>query len=59
MIDYSGMTYQDFDRLLLLEVENTSAQELLTIPGIYEVLSEHFNNAVLSSWDEEQEDDRV
>jgi hypothetical protein len=57
---YAKCSTEDFDRLLaeVLEnediVENGAASRLLTIPGVYEVLSEHFNNAVLELWELEQ-----
>lgn len=51
MPDYSKMTTEEFDHCLQrLIVEVSSSGELLSIPGIYEVLSEHFNNEVLDLW---------
>jgi hypothetical protein len=53
---YDAMTQEDFDRHLIAIVnEQQPASSLLTIPGIYEVLAEHFNNEVLESWEAEQE----
>ena len=54
MGDYSKMTDDDFDRILLELVEEEKASTLLQIPGVYEVVSEYFNNEVLSMWDDEQ-----
>jgi hypothetical protein len=53
---YDKMTTEDFDRLLadVIDREHPKASDLLTVPGIYEILSEHLNNAVLEAWDEEQ-----
>ena len=48
---------EEFDRLLTGLVAELSAQTILGIAGVYEVLSEHFNNAVLDAWAEEQSDD--
>ena len=50
---YANMTDEDFDRILArLVIEN--AASLLTIPGVYEAVSEHFNNDVLTTWEQEQ-----
>ncbi len=50
--DYSKMTDEEFDSILAdLVFEN--AGTLLEIPGVYEAVSEHFNNEVLSRWEEE------
>ena len=54
MADYSKMTQEDFDRLLgAVMDEDGPASNLLTIPGIYEVVSEHYNNDVLDRWGKE------
>jgi hypothetical protein len=50
---YAELTDADFDRILTrLVIEN--AATLLTIPGVYEAVSEHFNNEILTTWEEEQ-----
>ncbi len=47
---------EQFDNILAkLVAENV--ETLLSIPGIYEVLSEHFNNEVLELFEQEQGDD--
>jgi len=57
MNDYSAMTTEDFDRLLAGAMdEEVSPSALLAIPGIYEVVSEHYNNAVLDAWMAEQKE---
>ena len=38
----------DFAEALKEIVAKASASELLNIPGIYEILSEHYNNLVLT-----------
>jgi hypothetical protein len=54
MADYRTMTTEEFDDILeTLCNEHTGAQ-LLRIPGVYEILSEHFNNDVLEYWEERQ-----
>jgi len=61
MTDYSWVTNEMFDKKLR-EIINDDcstftdpASHLFSIPGIYEILSEHYNNQVL----EELEDDRL
>jgi len=54
-MDYSKMTQEDFDNCLRKLLENDHASELLNIPGIYEIVSEHYNNEVLDAWAKEQE----
>ena len=58
MTDYSQMTDEEFD-LELSEIinEDCVAYYLLQIPGIYEILSEHFHNEVLDRWEQKQQDD--
>lgn len=41
---------------ILHEIVLEEAAHLLSIPGVYEVLSEHFNNEVLKRMNERQED---
>lgn len=51
MKDHSWITDEMFDNelreVLISEVEKHGTPSLLSIPGVYEALSEHFNNAVL------------
>ena len=51
MTDYSEMTQEEFDKILkdLIE-DDICVGELLSIPGVYEILSEHYNNDVLDIW---------
>lgn len=55
---YAKMTQDEFNRLLadVIDEENPKASDLLMIGGIFEVLSERYNNAVLEKWDAEQAD---
>jgi len=55
---YDYLTPDEFDRILA-EIVKENAGCILTIPGIYEILSEYWNNEVLDRWDSEQfeEDD--
>jgi hypothetical protein len=47
------MTTEDFDRTLreVINDSNPSACNILDIPGVYEILSEHYNNEVLERYD--------
>lgn len=38
---------EEFDEALAEIIDESPASHLLTVPGVYEVLSEHFNNDVL------------
>lgn len=53
---YENMTSEDFDRLLVevIDRENPRPSSLLSVAGVYECLSEEYNNAVLEAWDAEQ-----
>ena len=55
MADYNAITQADFDNLLGEIVNETRGGLLLHIPGIYEILSEEFNNEVLKRWAQNQE----
>lgn len=48
---YDKMTADDFDRILREIIDELSTSELLSIPGVYEAVSEEFNNEVLSRWE--------
>lgn len=54
MNKYEKMTSEDFDRLLGQVVSEYSPIQLLYMPGVYECLSEEFNNEVLARWEIEQ-----
>ena len=64
MTDYSRLTNEQFDILLadIMDTTFITPSALLQIPGIYEIVSEELNNAVLSAWEEltvgEQQKDR-
>lgn len=54
MQDYSWVTQEMFDKKLEDIVEQQKGGALLRIPGVYEIVKEHYNNDVL----EELEEDR-
>lgn len=46
---YADVTNDEFISELGKQVGLMNAEELLAIPGIYEVLAEHLNNSILES----------
>jgi hypothetical protein len=58
--DFGWVTNEIFDEELKEVLAGQTALEILDIPGIYEILSEHYNNEVLTNLQrhrEEEEDD--
>ena len=53
MADYSKMTTEAFDQALLEVLEDEAMEGILQIPGVYEAVSEHYNNATLDRWAQE------
>ena len=52
--DPPEIEHEDFTRILSEIVnEELTAKDLLAIPGIYEILSEYYNNDVLEKWEKE------
>uniref|UniRef100_A0A6H1ZSR7 Uncharacterized protein n=1 Tax=viral metagenome TaxID=1070528 RepID=A0A6H1ZSR7_9ZZZZ len=41
---------EDFVRILINILEKENGATLIAIPGIYEILSEEFNNQVIADW---------
>lgn len=52
--NYDAMTDDEFDSILTEIVDEGKASQLLQIPGVYEEVREHFNNEVLTRWEERQ-----
>ncbi len=48
------ITQEEFDKHLAEILSKMSTAELLAIPGLYEVVSEDLNNAVIKHWEEEE-----
>ena len=48
------MSNDDFVRILIVLVNQSPASYLLSIPGVYEAVSEDYNNMVLEYWEYEQ-----
>lgn len=56
MSDYSKMTTEDFDHILSRQIKIDGPEWIVfNVPGVYEIVSEYYNNAVLTEWDETQE----
>jgi hypothetical protein len=54
---YNNMKQEEFDQILLSILREQTAEQLISIPGIYEILAEEFNNEVLDRWENEQEEE--
>lgn len=52
--DWPNIPQEEFDRILTGILREMRGDQLLTIPGIYEILAEEFNNDVLDVWEEAQ-----
>lgn len=55
--DASDVTQEEFDKALEAILDEATGAELLAIPGLYEVVSEHFNNEAIDVAREEKEND--
>ena len=53
---YDNMTDADFDAILEKILDEMKGGQLLQVPGVYEAVSEHFNNDVLERWETENPD---
>lgn len=54
MSRYSKIKQEEYDSILIDILENITVSELLDIPGVYEAVSEEYNNEVLKIWEEQQ-----
>lgn len=46
-MDYSKMTKDDFDRILYARLNEETLQSIVNVPGVYEIVSKHFDNDTL------------
>ena len=46
-----AITAEEFDLMLLEVLMETHPLTILRIPGVYEILAEHFNNEVMERWE--------
>ena len=52
---YEPITPDEFDKRLLAMLEDTPAQQLLAISGVYEIISEDFNEGILIDYELDNE----
>ena len=57
MSDYSWVTTEMFDEKLQELVGKMTPDELMAMPGFYEIASEELNNKVLEELEEERDDE--
>lgn len=50
-MNYSKITKDDFDRILYTRLKEETIQSIVNIPGVYEIVSRHFNNDILEMWE--------
>lgn len=50
------ITQKEFDQILQNILKKQTGEQLLHIPGIYEILTEEYNNEVISVWEENNEE---
>lgn len=46
-LDYNKITTEEFDHALSDILNKMTGEQFMAIPGVYEVVNEHFNNEVL------------
>jgi len=50
-----SITQEQFDKILIEILNEYTGAQLLNIPGIYEIVSEEFNNEILERWEKANE----
>ena len=56
-VDYSKMTNDEFVDCVQEVASDCGTMYVLQIPGVWEIVSEYFNNAALDLWASRQESD--
>ena len=54
MANYSKCTQSEFIKTYEDFIETLSIGEISTVPGVFELLSEYYNNDILDLWSENQ-----
>ena len=54
MTNYSKCTQTEFIKTYEGFIETLSIGEISTVPGVFELLSEYYNNDILDLWSENQ-----
>ena len=49
------MTQEDFDKILFEMAEEERVMQILYIPGIYEILSEEWNNEIIEKFENQKD----
>ena len=57
MEKYEAITDDKFDEILVEILNEHRGGQLISIPGVYEILSEEFNNEILGRWAARQEEE--
>ena len=57
MEKYEAITGDKFDEILVEILNEHRGGQLISIPGVYEILSEEFNNEILGRWAARQEEE--
>ena len=57
MPDYASITQEEFDEKLEEIIGRMTTDQLMAIPGFYEVVSEELNNEVLEALRPEEDDE--
>ncbi|HUT43647.1 MAG TPA: hypothetical protein VMW95_04850 [Desulfobacterales bacterium] len=52
---YDNMIHEDEERIIA-DIIQEEGRNLLSVPGVWEVVREHFNNEMLDRWEKEQEE---
>lgn len=47
----TNINNDQFDEMLREKLSKITAAQLLSIPGIYEIVSEEFNNEIIEDWE--------
>jgi len=51
---YDNMIHEDEERIIA-DIIQEEGRNLLSVPGVWEVVREHFNNEMLDRWEKERE----
>jgi hypothetical protein len=54
--DYTNLSHDEFVRRLTEKVDEMTGGAVLAVPGVYELMSEHWNNDILDDWKSDQPD---
>jgi hypothetical protein len=55
-VDYDKMTQEEYDKILWSICMDEGINKILNLAGVYEIVSEEYNNDVLDRWENMQSD---